>query len=425
MIKNICLFALMAAMISLASCSNECDSELMQESAKLDTRSFVMDSINLSPIVQLEGERKIDSTGFRTRSSNDLLYSNLYAMEDLCFYLKARADSKYLSTNGKGQALTMGSSNNQAQFYAKILPATSGIPYLIYSKETKTPLCVGARENTPNDKVLFALLNDGPSLMGASWDLLAATNNPGYFVIESQDYLTPGSSGNWWDVYNNVIEEKSSNTTGFGKYIQSAKQEFEIIPVDPFILRDIKYTDAYSGPPVVKENVKITRSYTNTSYAKTNHDMLLEERVNEYSSFTENKGISFDVLGKEKKFKRPSVLHDVVGYVPSGNVAADALYSSSYNVSNVLSVTLPLSIPSRSKVDVIYHFKTYDVKVNYEATIVFVDHEAKISGAWKGIIHVDELPADTHSIITTNIDTGVTKSIKLDENTLKSDRITL
>ena len=53
------------------------------------------------------------------------------------------------------------------QFFFKILPASSGIPYLIYSKETGTPLSVGQYENDPNNKVLFARSNNTGSLMSA------------------------------------------------------------------------------------------------------------------------------------------------------------------------------------------------------------------------------------------------------------------
>lgn len=425
MFKNNFLFTLMVAMISFASCTNDYDSALTKESAELNTRSFSVDSVDLNPIIQLEGERKIDSTGFRSSSSNALLNSNLRAMGDLRFYLKARSGN-YLSTNAIGQALTVKSEPDyRSAFYAKILPATSGIPYLIYSSETNTPICVGSRADTPNDKVLFALQREVTSMMGASWDLLDATKAPGYFVIENQDYLTNGTSGNWWDVYKNVIEVKSGNTVGFGKYSQNTKQEFEIIPANTFTLRDIKYIEGYTNAATLLNNLAIKRSYVNTSQARISYDLKVEERVNESSSYKETPGIAFDFINKTMKSKRPSVLHGKIGLIPSENMTPDAPYSVSSNISTVLSATLPLSIPARSKIDITYYYRAYSVTANYEATIVYGDKEMKIRGVWTGVIHVDELPSNEHLMLITNIDTGETKAQQMSVNRTKSERIIL
>lgn len=82
----------------------------------------------------------------RTRASYDgndyqLLQQELRQLDEIPIYLQVQGNSdgrRFLSATGKGKELTVETfkenSLNQ-QFYIKILPAVSGIPYLIYSKK--------------------------------------------------------------------------------------------------------------------------------------------------------------------------------------------------------------------------------------------------------------------------------------------------
>ena len=60
----------------------------------------------------------------------------------------------YLSTQGMRKELIL-SAYSSSKFYLKILPPSSGIPYLIYSKSYNKPLVCGQYNNDPNNKLVF------------------------------------------------------------------------------------------------------------------------------------------------------------------------------------------------------------------------------------------------------------------------------
>lgn len=75
--------------------------------------------------------------------------SNIYAIREMPLNISVRsvatgstASYKYLSCPGSGKEVVLSNQNAalSSKFYLKILPATSGIPYLIYSKNSNTPL---------------------------------------------------------------------------------------------------------------------------------------------------------------------------------------------------------------------------------------------------------------------------------------------
>lgn len=60
----------------------------------------------------------------------------------------------YLSTQGMRKELIL-SAYSSSKFYLKILPPSSGIPYLIYSKSYNKPLVCGQYNNDPNNKLVL------------------------------------------------------------------------------------------------------------------------------------------------------------------------------------------------------------------------------------------------------------------------------
>lgn len=101
----------------------------------------------------------------------------------------------------------MGNSSTSlgSRFYLKILPATSGIPYLIYSSASNTPLSVGYYTNAPDDKILMTAKDNSGSLYSAGWDLIPSTYK-GYFSIQSESYLGQSDPNNSWSVFYHVLE---------------------------------------------------------------------------------------------------------------------------------------------------------------------------------------------------------------------------
>ncbi len=113
---------------------------------------------------------------------DDTFWSNMYAIRELPATIKVRAKSQSGSTNGyinlycegKGKEVTLNNSNDalRNRFYIKILPASTGIPYLIYSQAAQTPLSVGYYTNKPDEKILMASKEENGSLISCGWDLL-------------------------------------------------------------------------------------------------------------------------------------------------------------------------------------------------------------------------------------------------------------
>lgn len=433
------LFAI--GLIGITSCSqdsfeieNEVNNQDSESRALLHSDSLSADSTITPLIVNPDSIRKRTKT--RT-NYNSNLSDNFWAIRELPFTIQSReggaSRNNFLQTNGKSEEITLSTKNrtptNQQKFFVKVLPAISGIPYLIYSYTENTPLSVGQRANNPDNKVLFTLPDASGTPYGADWDIYNSTNYPGYLVVESQSYTGQGSSGDWMDIFHYVWETKGDNPVGFGQYQSKNTQEFRITPVDDFTIKEIKYVNEYSANVTRRSNYGITRSYTNTQYSRKDYSMPFEETKTINSSFKENKGINFTFTNPTQKFRRPSVTQGDIQLLPSDNAPEDALYSSSYSLSDTLSVVLPLSIPPRSRMEVTYYFRVYDVTVDYEATIQYAHRagirETRLTGTWQGTIYVDELPISEHTYKTTNIDSGEVVNVKVDNNSKKSNRIIL
>lgn len=240
--KKAYYFILVAiGLLGMSSCTQD-DYELQNEisSSNVESRtSSISDSIStnsiITPIIVNPDsiKRHIKS---RANYDNENLSNNLFAIAKNALLLTIQSsegegtDNYYLTSNGKEQAITLNPLTprlNNQQFYVKVLPATAGIPYLIYSYPDRTPLAVGQRQSDPNNKVVFTMLDES-SLYSASWDIYKATNKSGCLVIESQSYIGQGDSGNWMDVFYHVWETKGSNPVGFGKYQQKRSQELSL-----------------------------------------------------------------------------------------------------------------------------------------------------------------------------------------------------
>lgn len=86
-------------------------------------------------------------------SYDDTFWSNMFAIREMPATIKVRSIATNGSTSGyvnlyckgKGAEVSLNNSNDARnnRFYIKVLPASTGIPYLIYSTSSGTPLTVG------------------------------------------------------------------------------------------------------------------------------------------------------------------------------------------------------------------------------------------------------------------------------------------
>lgn len=431
--------------MALHSCENSIENETAALNSKLvpePDAALVANTDTLKDLFVVEEtaelkalkERMKELAGAKLKAdllSNDYVTSdNLWAMRELKFVIKSKDNNggrNYLSTNGAGKEMTFeykkgGSSFDiSQQFYFKIRPSTGGIPYLIYSEKDKTPITVGSYGGSTN-YLLMTKKEDTGSVFGASWDLKAATNSPGYMIIENQDLVGQGTGG-WGDIYYYVAQMGSDNKTSLGKYTQNAKQEFAISPVDSFELKEIKYINEYSARATPRTNLEVKASYTNTKTSRVDYDMPITPTVNENSNYYERKTIAFGIKNVDKiMFKRPEVIKGKVFLEPSQNSEALAHFSPSHTITRKLNTILPLSVPRRTRIDVIYYYAVYDVEAEFEMTAVYNNVQVKLVGTWNGRLHVDEI-ADQHILKKTDLDTGEVTSLRV--NTSNTNRLAL
>ena len=127
-------------------------------------------------------------------------------------------------------------------------------------------------------------------------------------------------------------------------------------------------------------------------------------------SFNEFRGVNFAYSNLSTLFKRPSVKQGVLDVLPDEETSIGITYDDK-NIVNHLSAKVPVTIPARTQLDLVYHVHVYEVKAYYEATlkISYADEErrTKVAGIWEGTVYVDEVVNTDHDYRYTNIDTGV------------------
>lgn len=406
------LIAMCCSTLFLYSCENNIENEIQSTADELiaaaDTNALETDSLE---VLKMTDEMKalkermdeLKKTKTRATSSNYGQYfsDNMWAIREMPFTLQNRQHERYLFTDNSRGVVTTSTDNNSVNnnFFVKILPSTTGIPYLIYSSQTNTPLCIGHYSNRPDEKILIPMGSNSPGEPGAAWDIIPAVNSSGYYVIQSELLIGQGSGG-WWDIFNYVLHTQRSGTgLGFSKYAQKPEQEFIIAPKDSFTLKKIEFINSYSATVIPREDISIKQATTNVSFQtkRENIEFIKEEKYNSY--FDEEKGIAFKVKASDLKFALPTVTLGEIDLVPNNKIPLDTKYEPGIRrtVNKTLYKQYPVYVKPRTKLTLTYYFKAYDVFVDYVATIEYFNkeenetREAKLPGRWSGRIYVDEI----------------------------------
>lgn len=425
------LIALSCCMLSFHSCENEMGSDIQLSLEELDsslnTRAVETDSLKercikpfemTNELKELRDRMKgIKNAKSRVASSNYNQYfsENMWAIRELPFMIEN--DKGWLSTEGKGNKVSFkryrnsvrpavsrpspprpsgprpsGRPNTSSKFYLSIPPSITGIPYLIYAHQTNTPLGVGHYTDNPNQKIVFVTNSNSTNVPFVAWDIIPASNHPGYYVFQNEDYIGQGSSGSMWDIFNYVIEANGDDAS-FGRYSQKQEQEFRIVPDASFTLKNLEFINPYSATVVQRDNIVIQIATTNSSPQSRRENLEFEKMVEEDSYFEEEKGIAFKVPDSDLRFARPTVTLGEIDLIPNTQIPADTKYEP--NIRKVfekkLHQTVPVLVKPRTKLVMTYYYKVYDVSIDYVATIVYNDREAKLPGRWSGRIYVDEI----------------------------------
>lgn len=332
--------------------------------------------------------------------------SNIYAIRELPIYLQGYSGDRYFSCIDAGKEVTLApnkySFGDSKYFKLKVLPPSSGIPYLIYSCATGTPLTVGHYTSNPSNKILMSQANNSKISDMAGWDLIPS-NRKGYFRIQNTTYLGQEDPNVLTSIFNYTLEAGDSGKIIFSKPNSSnSKQQFRINTWAPFNLTSIEYD--ISTANIRSEIVPVQGSGVNLSSQSKTVTISYSIQKTESSCYnTANNMLQIDV--------RPiNVIHPwVIGgdiQIPSPSTRSDKtmvpFQPSQYSYTRDLSYNLNLNCPARNNVYVTVNFVKYTVSIKFLATAIYeiVDangrvtdtRELKIPGTWIGTIYED--PAD-------------------------------
>lgn len=421
-------------MLISTSCQNDLNSDIMSNAEELSAEyksktllsdTLIVDELPLEETEELkEFQRRIEEiqkTRAMTYGPYDdnydaNLWNNMWAIREMPITFQARGGgntgNKFLSTNGKRQEITLvGSvSNDRQKFFIKVLPSTSGIPYLIYSKQESTPLLVGQKANDPNRKTLMPWDKD-EILFGCSWDLIPAST-PGYFAIQSQSYLGQADPNNPWTVFYHIVEVKNNNIVGYARYTNSAAQEFLLKPLDAIYLSSITY-DASSATISEGRDITIVSTSRNTSIEEQPYTIPVNKLDYEESYFSQNRSsIDFDIANSNIRFQRPTVEAKRI-VLPKPETPRDATYKTTnfLKLYKLLSFKIEGNAPENSLIEVTTYIKTYNVSIKYtvNAYVYYggIKRDIIFTGTWRGkVILSPEHTKPTHIPRYFDLDTG-------------------
>lgn len=293
---------------------------------------------------------------------------------------------QFLNATGKGKELTVEEFNGKSEiqkFYLKIPSSTSGIPYLIYSKKSGTPIRIGVYKSNTEKKILYASQDASGSLFGASWDIKRAKYSSNSYIIENQDFPQQGDSGNWFDIYYSVITVNGSKIS-FSKYNELPQQEFKIIPVENFEVEKVEFSIDANAILTETPKVVFSDNFTNNGPINQKHSFSISETYSESSSF--DKKTSYDVnVSVECKIRVPIVAEGKI--TTSVSAGQEFTYGKSEEHSKTITRVVEVEVPAYSIANVSFTVYTSNMEVPYVATCVgkTSGKKIKIRGIWHGV----------------------------------------
>lgn len=454
-------FLLWAMMLcAMVSCTTELDDYLnlpndtvLTQEESIITRAMGCDSLELGELVQWEPTEEMlqlkelynearlampemISTNAEiitpSTSIEDYFYSNIYAIRELPITIKARAIASgatsgcsYFTCSGASKEVTLGNSSTSAnsKFYLKILPASTGIPYLIYSNVSKTPLCVGYYTNNPDNKILMSASNDSGSLYSAGWDLLPSSSYKGYFAIQSESYIGQSDPDDMWSIFYHVLEAKTGDKIGYSQRVSNkAQQDFLISPVNSFELQSVEYdldNATITSSSMLSKVTSLTNSLEIGQWVNINVSLT----ANETSNYNETAGNLSLNIAAPSNLRLPRPVPVANQAVLLEGTASDAIYAkTTQNISKTVNYTTSIMMKPRSLLQLTTKFKTFILNVPYVATATYKVsdsdiREVKVQGSWRGYVIADPeyyLPINEPRFY--DLDTGAEKNYLLEFN---------
>ncbi len=387
------IFYSMVLACALFSCKKE--SNLQKAAVEPETQS----SLKKMTSLHLAGDTifQLDSTKFpkKPKKAAKLLtqdvFSDLYQLNGIDFFIQTK-DSYFgkntFQSQGRGQEVVLApynATNNAQLFRLQFLPASSGIPYLIYSSKEQAPIGAGSYASDPNRYVLYTQQSGSTSLFGFSWDFMLNASNDGYY-FENQDILGTGPNGPW-DIYNYVLDGTNGNIS-FNKLNNSFAQQFNIIPNDEFTVQSVQVSA--DGAQITSTTPTVLRSgeFTNNTSGVVTRNLQFNESKTDASSFSETNGITTRKSGQVTVGVSLFKIINIGGnYTFEQGTQESMQYGT--NSSRTVSLTEGYTINVPPNTVSTYEFKAmhHTVKLPYTATMQGVNTQKIINagGVYSGV----------------------------------------
>lgn len=415
------LFLLTVLTVLMAACND--DAEVLYGDMKQ-----IQDDIALTRSIdggsQSDGILSVDSVTDKIRNLKEILnrintrnkavslegnddydqwfYSNFYAIRELPITIQARSVASgsgksniYLSCYGKGQEVILESdtSSENGKFFLKVLPPSAGIPYIIYSLKSKTPLTVGHYNSTPNTKILMSQPNDNNLSDYGGWDLIPVTNSNGYFSIKNTSYLGQYDESKPLSIFNYHLEAISGNKLGFAPPENNKlQQQFKIIPCNEFSFSSIEYDLSTATLKKSTETHYGTGQNLSTENALVNVNFKFD--ADETSRFDRRNSIS--VRLNQDTVELPLISGGAI-MLPGSDMnqtpkTAPLSYDNTYHFHRKIEYTLKRNCPARKNIKIKAYFVKYDVSIKFTAKAYLKmsdgdERKFTLSGTWTGTLY--------------------------------------
>lgn len=345
----------------------------------------------------------------------DLFYSNIYEIREIPLFIQVKnvasnsnSSNNCLECTGAGKEVVLSwkdrDRTSSHKFRLQVLPASSGIPYRIYSCQSGTPLTVGHYNSNPDKKILMSQINSSSFSDMSGWDLIPSSYYKNHFSIQNTLYLGQSDPNSMWSVFNYTLEATDIDKLSFAQPDKNkAQQVFKLIPCEPFNLISIEYDLSSATIHKYIENASGTGSNPTTK----NRVVTITYDVPKIeSSFYDTSNNIFEV-----DLKTDGVIHPwVIGgnlQIPTASTRANQTLVpfqtvNQYNYTNKLHYDLKLNCPPKSYISAEISFVKYSVSVKFTATGTYEVKDKsgnitdlrtfKLKGIWRGVVY--ENPQD-------------------------------
>jgi hypothetical protein len=363
----------------------------------------------------------LDSTKFpkKPRTLKSLaygdLYSDLYELNGINFFIQTKdsyQSKNTLQSQGKGKEVILApysSTNGNQLFYLRFLPASTGIPYLIYSANEAAPIGAGSYASNPNKYVLYTQAANSTSLFGFSWDFARSSTNDALNFI-NQDIIGSGG-GSPWDIFNYYLDA-TNGVMNFARSTNSIAQQFTIVPNDVFRLESIEYINDASATLTRIPDFTANWTYTNGTSIQQSMTTSFGQKASKTSSFTNQTSFTTK-LSTEVKANVP--------FLASGKITTEVggsnqnTYGKNETTEDTRNYDIPILVPANTRVTATATVARYNMNVNYIATLRGQNTSKiiKVRGVWSGVDCTDIVVNIQQTNLRTNV---VTKGISVKVN---------